>query len=222
MSESEKISKPKTALQKLKASQKKALSQLPRKSPKRATIKAKYEQQVAALKHDQNILARARATLTPKQRKKLKPVRYLSPSTIKKETHKISEQGHKLRKPKVEVRPPYEGRTTKKCFRMPREEKQLRTFLNKIFVRYQNGGGLGKADIRGWRAIVTLQNGQVVSTGIMDPDYQDVNVAMMVMGEIQFSDPTVNFKDAMPKEICIIISWNYGYASTPPHPRKRK
>lgn len=222
MSVSEKTSKPKTALQKLKATQKKALSNLPRKSPKRTALKVKHEQQVAALKHDQNILARARATLTPKQRKKLKPVRYLSPSSIKKETHKINEQGHKLRRPKVEVRPPYEGRTTKKCFRMPREEKQLRTFLNKIFVRYQNGGGLGKADIRGWRAIVTLQSGQFVSTGLIDPDYQDINVAMMIMGEIQFSDPTINFKDQLPKEICIIISWNYGYNDTPPHPKKRK
>ena len=222
MSVSEKISKPKTALQKLKSQQKKELAKLPRKSPKRATIKAKHEQQISNLKHEQNLLSRARAALPKSQRKKLKPVRTLSPSTIKKEAHKIREQGHKLRKPKVEVRPPYEGRTTKKCFRMPREEKQLRTFLNKIFVRYQNGGGLGKSDIRGWRALVTLQNGQVVSTGIMDPDYQDANVAMMVMGEIQFSDPTVNFKDTLPKEICIIISWNYGYASTPPHPRKRK
>ena len=222
MSVSEKISKPKTALQKLKSQQKKELAKLPRKSPKRATIKAKHEQQISNLKHEQNLLSRARAALPKAQRKKLKPVRTLSPSTIKKEAHKIKEEGHKLRQPKIEVRPPYEGRTTKKCFRMPREEKQLRTFLNKIFVRYQNGGGLGKADIRGWRAIVTLQNGQVVSTGIMDPDYQDVNVAMMVMDEIQFSDPTVDFKDAMPKEICIIISWNYGYNDTPPHPKKRK
>ncbi len=67
-----------------------------REKKSRERLREQQKRARLALREAQNLLSRARSALSKKQRKKVKPVRYLSPITIKKRATKIKEEGAKL------------------------------------------------------------------------------------------------------------------------------
>lgn len=202
-----------TPLQQLHARERAELAALPRRSPQRARIKERYARQAQRLKEAQRLVLRARAAIPKKQRGKKRATKHLTPESILREARRIKEQGAKLSQPRTpsQLRPPKEGRVTRKCFDIPRDEKKIQPYIQKIVDRYRSGGG-PKGLLYGWRAQVELKNGQFMSTklNLPEPGFTSLDY---LMTELKDSDPTFSVKDNIDfiKKICIIISWNVGY-----------
>jgi len=207
-------SQPQTALQKLRAKQKTELAKYPRGSKEKARARERHKKQVAHLKEQQSLVARARAALPKAERKKLKPVRSLSPDTIRKEAEKVKSRGAKLKPKKTAspLKPPKSVFTTSKVFRIPSELSAMYHFLNRVYQKYLfTGQEFG--EIRGMRAVVWFANGEIGSTLLLEPipisDKEDAR--LYILDNVLLSDPTKDARDLAVNRIEIIISWNRDY-----------
>ncbi len=208
-------SQPQTAVQKLRAKQKVELAKYPRGSKERSRAIERHKRQLAKLREEQHLVARARDALPKSKRKKLGAVRYLSPDTIRKEAERIKREGARLRRKREyanPLRPPTNGYTTSKTFEIPGQLEGMRTFLNKVYERYY-WTGQERGEIRGIRAIIYYADGFVASTGIMEPVHMKTkdDAKLFLLDQVATSDPTIDLHKLKVSKITIIVSWNRDY-----------
>jgi hypothetical protein len=202
-----------TALQQLKAKQKESVARAPTHAKKQA-LRKRHASDITAFKKSQDIVRRARKAEKPKARKKIPNPTYQSPATIKRRARKLKEEGAKLapKPPRNPLLHPLNGgHVTRKCFNVKTANgrKSLVAYMNRIFVKYENEGGLGQGDIRAYLAEYEMANGNIASTMLQEPDAFTEADIMLLQSRVRNSDPTMKFIDMVPVRVCIVISWRF-------------
>lgn len=210
-------SKQLSALQKLRASQRETLKKYPKSSPKRALLKKNHAAQIEKLKKEQDLLKRARASLPKSKRDKLKPVSKLSPDRIRKETARIKEEGHSLKETSAQIKPPKVGRAITKCFELPRQKKQLITYINRIVDRYQSSlKKKGVADIYGFQVIGRTTDNKIISSSLIYPDTKlnpntKEEKLLLLLDYMKAANYETGDKKLKLNKICVKISWDWNF-----------
>jgi hypothetical protein len=195
-------------------------------------LRERQRQAKEALKEAQHLLARARKALSKSQRKKLKPIRELSPKTIAKEARQIKEKGAKLApekskrrileritKSNPELNPPKKGYITTKCFDSD-DIHGILDYIHAIWEYYINTGGNGKSPVYRFLIRYFHEDGKIQSTILYEPQFFTVKDLIEAYDRVQ-SVPGSNRYDedndeveGKLEEICVVISWSRDFLKT--------